>query len=343
MRKLPADAKCDRPSTRSRGALSIGVAAGLHGLAVLILGALSASLFSTELTLDALRWAWAHEAAFSSVTLGLAGHLGLCALVWATFVFLTGRMRHLWSAKPAPLKLSARPLGSVLTETLIVLPVALVLIMGIAQLALINIAATLADLAVIQSARSAWVWMPEAVEGRFNVDRSLVADKARVQAAAVMAPTASSDFGAFRLDADPEYTTTFRKTMGAIYGTQIEGGGGNDVGAYSQTRAEQKLTPGKETKHSEFSFFLAFDTKTFEERSARKFYNSWAHTDVKIVESSDRIGARMTHHYFVLMPLVSGIFGEYKQINGKNGFFLTIEREYTLRKQVKVNAKLPLR
>lgn len=347
MSNTPADAKHTRHSTHKRGLLPSIISIGFHGLAVLILAASSAALFSTDITMSALRWAWQHDQAFSSVALGLAGHLGLCALVWATIVFIAGRVRRSWStaetATSKPFKLGARPIGSVLTETIIVLPVALVLIMGIAQLALINIAATLADLAVIQSARTAWVWMPEAVDGRFNVDRSMVKEKARVQAAAVLAPVASSDFGEFRMSAQPDYAKTFQKTMGAIYGAQVEGGGGNDVGSYSQTQAEQKLTPGRRTTPEEFSFFLAFDATTFEERSARKFFNSWAHTEIELADSGERIGVTMTYHHFCLMPLVAGIFGEYKQINGKNGYFLTIERKYTLRKQVKVNAKQPRR
>ena len=343
MHELPAGPKRDRHPTPTRGAVSFLVAAVFHGLVVLILGAASAALFSNEATLSALGWAWQQDAGVAPVALGLAKHLGLCALVWATFYMGAGRLRSLWSAGAAPIKLGARPLGSVLTETLIVLPVALILIMGIAQLTLVNIAATLADLAVIQSARTAWIWMPEAVEGRFNVDRSLVRQKARVAAAAVLAPSASSDFGGFRKDSDPDYTRTFQKTMGAIYGAQIEGGGGNDVGAYSQTRAEQKLTPGQDMEGENFSFFMAFDATSFEERSARKFFNSWAHTEIKLVENHSNVGVRMTHHFIVLMPLVAGIFGEHKQINGKYGYFLTFEREYTLRKQVKVNAKSPLR
>lgn len=343
MHKLPAGPKRDHHPTPPRRAVSWLVAAGFHGLVVLILGAASAALFSNEATLYALRWAWQQQAELGPVALGLAKHLGLCALVWATFYGGVGRLRRLWSADAAPHKLGVRPLGSVLTETLIVLPVALTLIMGIAQLTLVNITATLADLAVIQSARAAWVWMPEAVEGRFNVDRSLVRQKARVAAAAVLAPSASSDFGGFRKDADPDYTQTFQKTMGAIYGAQIEGGGGNDVGRYSQTRAEQKLTPGYEMQGKDFSFFMALDATSFEERSARKFFNAWAHTEIELRESHSNVGVRMTHHFAALMPLVAGLFGEYKQINGKYGFFLTFEREYTLRKQVKVNAKPPLR
>lgn len=344
MRELPtADSKRDRLATRPRGVLPALVGAGFHGLVVLIMGAATAALFSTSITVDALRWAWQQQEGLASIGLGIAGHLGLCALVWATLFLSATRMRQLWRANAEPVRLTPKPIGSVLTETLVVLPVALVLIMGIAQLALVNITGTLADLAVIQSARSAWVWMPEATEGRFNVDRSLVAEKARVQAAAVLAPTASSEFGNFRLGAHPDYTKTFQKTMGAIFGTQIEGGGGSNVGAYARARAEQKLTPGLNTTPSEFSFFLAFDASKFEDRTARKFYNAWAHTEVELAETGDRIGVTMTHHYFVLMPLVAGIFGEHKQINGKHGYFLTLERKYTLRKQVKVNAKLPLR
>jgi hypothetical protein len=45
------------------------------------------------------------------------------------------------------------------------------------------------------------------------------------------------------------------------------------------------------------------------------------------------------------MPMVASIFGEYAQINGKKGYYLTMERTYQLPKQedVKPNRNLPRR
>jgi hypothetical protein len=351
MSESPNVARRSRPSrpesSRSRGASQFFVSAAFHALAVIAMAAGSAAFFTTGATWSALTWTWRDGTFLDAVAPGLAAHLGLCALVWAMIALSFSRLKNLFApadaGRPRVLTLGAKNAGSVLTETIIILPVALVLIMGIAQLTLINITATLSDLAVIQAARSAWVWMPEAVEGRFNVDRSLVIQKARVQAAAVLAPVASSDFGSFAKGSHSGYAETFQKTMGAIYGAQLRGGGGNDVGSYARAKAELQLQPGREIVGEQLNFTMAFDASTFKERSARKFYNSWAHTEIQLAETANRIGVEMTFHYLCLMPLVAGVFGEYKEVNGENGYFLTIERKYTLRKQVKVNASLPLR
>ncbi len=327
------------------------VRGAFHLIAVLVLAGATASLFMHEASWQAVDWALESGALLDSLLVDLAVHVGLCALVWAALVFVFGRLGSLIGSDREDgedgesdrrlIRLASRR-GTVLTETLIVLPVALLLIMGIAQLALVNIAATLGDLAIIQASRSVWVWAPEAQEGRFNVDRSTVREKARVQAAAVLAPAASADFGRFSLAYSPGYTNSFRKAMGAIYGAQIDDTG-TDVGLYSQAEAELHLDSGREQIGTEFGFNLSFDSETFERRTARKFFNAWVHTEIEIVETHNRVGAKMVYHQPCLMPLVAGIFGEHKYINGEMGYYVTVNRVFTLRKQVKPNANLPRR
>ncbi|MFP4599265.1 MAG: hypothetical protein ACLFVJ_13485 [Persicimonas sp.] len=321
-----------------------------HLVGVFIVAGATASFFMHEASWQAVDWALESGALLDSLVVDLAVHVGLCALVWAAIVIVFGRLGALLGGGRKNseggedgrlIRLASRR-GTVLTETLIVLPVALLLIMGIAQLALVNIAATLGDLAIIQASRSVWVWAPEAQEGRFNVDRSTVKEKARVQAAAILAPAASADFGRFSLAYTPGYTDTFRKTMGAIYGAQIDDTG-TDVGMYSQAEAELHLDSGREQIGTEFGFNLSFDSETFERRTARKFFNAWVHTEIEIVETSNRVGAKMVYHQPCLMPLVAGIFGEHKYINGEMGYYVTVNRVFTLRRQVKPNANLPRR
>lgn len=331
------------PTPNQRGTLDLLLAGGFHAIVVLMMAMGSAAYFAGPASREALGFAFSQGILVDTLLVDAALHVGLCALVWATLFFMGQRLWRLARRGPEdapPLRLGGAR-GTVLTETLIVLPVALLLIMGIAQLALVNIAATLTDLAVIQSARSVWVWAPEAQEGRFFVDRSTVREKARVQAAAVLAPAASSDFGSFAAGQHPGYTKSFRKAMGAIYGTQLDDAG-TDIGSYSTAEAELHLNPDRENSAENFVFELAFDSHQFQERTARKFFNAWVHTDIELLESDDWIGARMTYHQPMLMPLVAGIFGDFQHINGESGYYLSIERAYTLRKQVKPNANLPL-
>lgn len=332
-----------------QGWFELLVSAGGHMLAVALLAAGSAVVFSSAASRQVVGWAWREGVSLGGFPVRVGVHIGLCAAVWAALVVLWRRGRRLAGllgdqpaegAKSKTVKLSSRR-GTVLTETLIVLPVALLLIMGIAQLALVNIAATLSDLAVIEAARSVWVWAPEAEEGRMGVDRALVTEKARVQAAAILAPAASSDFGNFSSGHHPDYNGTFRKAMGAIYGAQLDSGG-QDTGSYARDEAELKLSAGRDASTgTDMAFNLSFDSASFEERTVRKFFSAWAHTQVEIVETNDRVGAKMTYDHLCLLPLVAGIFGQHKTVGGDEGYYVTIERSYSLRKQVNPNASLP--
>jgi hypothetical protein len=331
------------PTPNQRGIVEILTTVGFHVIVVSVLALGSAACFASPASREALGFVLSQGVMLDTLLVDLALHAGLCAVVWATLFFLGRRLWRLVDRRPAggePLRLGGVR-GTVITETLIVLPVALLLIMGIAQLALVNIAATLTDLAVIQSARSVWVWAPEAQEGRFFVDRSTVREKARVQAAAVLTPAASSNFGRFGTGQYSGYAKSFRKAMGAIYGAQLDDAG-TDIGSYSTSEAELHLSADRQNKAKNFAFNLSFDSHKFEERTARKFFNAWVHTDIEIVESDEFIGARMTYHQPMLMPLVAGIFGDFQHINGEAGYYVSIERAYTLRKQVKPNANLPL-
>lgn len=334
-------------SPKQPGRFAAVATGALHVSAVAILAMGSLVFFASEASWQVISWAWERGALADAVLFELGLHVGLCTLIWAALALCFGRLRRLARGSdddgcPRIQLASAKAKGTVLTETLIVLPVALLLIMGIGQLALMNIATTLSDLAVIQAARSVWVWAPEAQEGRFGVDRSLVTEKARVQAAAIMAPTASSNFGNFDTGHHPEYAGTFRQTMGALYGAQVEHFG-NDIGSFATTEAEMKLSDGEVANPKNMAFNLAFDSDSFEERTARKFFNAWVQTDIEIVETQEWIGAKMKYQHLCLMPLVAGIFGEYKNVNGQEGYYVEINRAYSLPKQVKPNARLPRR
>lgn len=331
-------------SPRQTGALASRIIkALLHALAVIILATGSLALFSSEASWRVVGWAWERGVLVDALLTDVGLHVGLCSVVWAALVLCYSRVRKLVATlrtKDRPrVKLAARR-GTVLTETLIVLPVALLLIMGIAQLTLMNIAATLSDLAVMQASRAVWVWAPEAETGRFGVNQNTVEEKARVAAAAIMAPTASSDFGGFQTGQHPTYGRTFRKAMGAMYGSTLDQGG-TDVGSFSTTEAELKLSAQDSPIGKNMAFNLAFDSSDFQERSARKFFNAWAQTEIEVVDNGEWVGAKMTYQHMCLMPLVAGIFGEHKAIHGQDGYFVEINRAYNLPKQIDPNAKLP--
>lgn len=85
--------------------------------------------------------------------------------------------------------------GTVMTETLIVLPVFFLLVFGLAQMAVNSMAGLLTTLGTYQAARTIAVWAPELGKDRADngatVDKAMVDERARAAGAGVIAPVAS--------------------------------------------------------------------------------------------------------------------------------------------------------
>lgn len=230
--------------------------------------------------------------------------------------------------------------GSVMVETLIVLPVFLLMTFGIAQLALNNIAVVLANAATFQASRSAWLWLPEARVGRLGNPVSdpmeFVAEKARLQAAAVLTPVAPGDY--LR---DPDLPEVAEKARAIFIASQTLFPG-TDSGADALQDA-----PGLATRSASAhttSFVRAFDTTSFVERTARKF--TWAYrlseVEVLVDDAGEELTVNLTYHHLCVMPLVGAIFGDWMEAGGMlTGHFSTIRRSFTRGQQGVPGKKWP--
>src|SRR5690554_1150892 len=185
--------KSTRSARRPRGMEGVMVLLG-HGVATLVVALLG---LMAVLGPGHLRALLELESATATPWLGhVAGHLALSALCWA-LIYLAGRAL-LKAARPERSPRLVRAQGAVATETLIVMPVLLLLVFGLAQLAVVNIAGMLANYAAVQAGRAVWVWHPETQPlndqgARRGVTEAMVIDHARVQAAAALAPVAPGD------------------------------------------------------------------------------------------------------------------------------------------------------
>ncbi|MFW6058513.1 MAG: hypothetical protein ACOC9W_06625, partial [Persicimonas sp.] len=179
------------PSTSPPRLAGWVVRAIAHSLGVLVSAVAVFALMVDWATFEVM-WASAQHADFLAMsTFEIAVHLGLAGCMWALAVLGF----EVVTSRRAPVKklLDAAD-GSVMTETLVVLPIFLLLTFGIAQLAVNNMAGLVTNTAVFQSGRTVWLWTSEAEASRRGVTMDKVRELARVQAAAVLTPVAPGEF-----------------------------------------------------------------------------------------------------------------------------------------------------
>lgn len=235
--------------------------------------------------------------------------------------------------------------GSVMTETIVVLPVFLLLIFGFTQLTVNLTAGMLANIAGYQASRAIWLWHPEAQAGRMGVSSGEEITRAKIAAAAVMAPVASGDYrsiGGAALSALPDQAKAARAGF-----------------AQSQTYVDlpdvaiSGMSVGMD---SELTVFTTLGSSNFLMRSLRNFTRAYYTTQVEVIDEGGRLGARMTYQHFNSMPLVGPIFDNDgstlnqfgvpdppSAANGyRTGFYTVFERSYTFKaQQAQPNNKPP--
>jgi hypothetical protein len=159
-----------------------------HLIATSVFFTLFSSLFLTTEILGLIKIGLRDAALRPDIVTPLVLVFGLSACAWALcfIVFSLGRL-HLKTTKTVSLK-PAR--GSIITETLIVLPVFFLLTFGLAQMATNSIAGLLTTLATYEAARTASVWGVEVGINRSGTmtDYQTANRKVRLAAAAIIAP-----------------------------------------------------------------------------------------------------------------------------------------------------------
>jgi hypothetical protein len=311
----------------------------LHALAVVVVSILLGAIFFDGATTE-LVWTALLAGAYTTSTLtACLLHVAIAACLWglACLIFaLAQELRHGRSGTTRVLRLNR---GTVITETLIVFPVALLLIFVLAQLALNNMAGVMANAAVFQAARTNWIWQPEYETGRMGLpaDMELATEHARVQAAAVMTPVAPGDY----LD-NANLPEKAELARAVFVGSQIPIPG-QDSGRWAKSQANYFATVGQEGGNS---FTNAFDTHRFIERSARKF--TWAYRAVEVEvdtiqeQGQEKWRLSLKYHHLCVIPLVGSIFGErLVAAGGVDGYFTVIERTVIRSKQVQPSAEYP--
>ncbi|MFW5965989.1 MAG: TadE family protein [Persicimonas sp.] len=265
-------------------------------------------------------------------------HLGLSAALWTLSVLLFKVARG--KRKPVKKVLALRT-GSVITETLIIMPFFLLLTFGIAQLALNNMAGLLANTAVFQAGRTAWLWSSEADANRRGVNDSKVEELARVQASAVLTPVAPGEFMQAPLGASDE----FKDMRGILLGSQMPALS-QDTGAMARPAANAYLLGGDAAtaqSGQDSSFIRAFGLSNFRERTVKKFTFAYQATEVEVERQGEQVQTELTYRHHQAMPMVGSIFADNSilQVAGRQGYYAPIERSFSMEAQIPPNPEMP--
>lgn len=310
----------------SRRALVALTAALVHAVGVSVV----ASGFLLYWGSDALAGAvsaWDDAQIWAQASGDLLKLFGVSSLIWAS-LYMGWRILSRAPSRPRRVALSR---GQVMVETLIVIPVYLLVMLGSMQLALTSIAGLLTTLGAYQAGRAAAIWMPETTSTgnrRSDVTQALAKDKVRVAAASVIAPSVNSGFLSGCSAADSSDTLELKIEALTILppGLSIAG----EVPAVMGNRAN-------------LTVYGAFDATSMRTRMSRKLKFAYcALEEPEVTVDGDYIQTRIVFNNHVAMPIVERVFGSWDTVGDRSGYFRQIERTYRVRAQIEPNPISPL-
>lgn len=322
------------PESRRR-ALAL---AGLHGLGF---GVVALVLLRFHLPAEHLRLMLqtGQEAPEVGQALVLTGIFhGLVSLAVWTIVYGLGRgvVKAVRGRGQEEMKRSlAVGRGAVFLESIMAIPVLLLLTMGLLQLSVLNLTAALVNVAGYQGARAVWVWQPEADAGRSGVNQAEVNERARIAVALVMTPVVAGDQRMIGSGISPQ-ATAMARAMYARFALDVSPGG----------IAALLVPVGGTNEMTELSVSRAFDTGALDRRAVRKFLFAYMMTDtgdgmaqgdgVGVIREGGVIGVRFEFDQYIAMPLIGRFFGDPRLIGGsggRRGFFRTWEQAFVFPEQ----------
>jgi hypothetical protein len=171
----------------------------LTGVAVIL--SFFALLYVDQNVFAAIEIGLFHDNFYKLIATPVLLQIGLASCIWAFIVIgfhwvrLTLREQR---EHQKPLHVLKKARGTILTETLIVLPVFLLLTSGLAQLSINSNASILMGVATFQAGRTSWLWEPETrgdnARNNMSGNAAAVDEKARIAAATVLTPVVPAEF-----------------------------------------------------------------------------------------------------------------------------------------------------
>ena len=336
---------------------ALGLLRGIvHLLGVSTIFVLSAAWVLPGETRAAL-WSAYDTGALGMIPVEALIHLGLSVAAWL-MLYIGFRLLTSVPEQSTPRLVKAQ--GTVIVETIIVLPVLLLLIFGLLQLIVLNTAGLLSTLASYNAARVVAVWGPEAEIQRNDVDESLVAEKARVAAAAAVAPVAPSDYF-MNLSGCNESGDTLEHFINGLemdYGVGI---GPISFGPAGHTQFHNTAPMTGATGN--LSVPRGFDTSDFETRGQRKMHFAYCAMTVQLSnaatgeqecsgdlcgevdtptdDNEDASGATIAYQQHMAFPIAERVFGSGGTVGGRLAYYSTITRSHTFNSQMEPSDQVP--
>ncbi len=273
-------------------------------------------------------------------------HVGLAACLWASICIIVqlGRIRVAEMKKPAAIRLSK---GTVITETLVVMPIYLLLTFGLGQLSINNVGGILANVASYEAARAAWVWQPEVDLGsgdrRMGITNGTAVEKCRIAVALVMMPVAPGDYAKLPMLNSANADKARMMVLGAnvplmgVISTQVP------AQAMGVAQAGVAALGAGDLGMNKLSYSATLGGSAFWLRSIRKFTTAFLAAKCEINAGDHSV--RMTYRHHNAMPLVGRVFGSLQVLDApgqRPGYYSDYVRNFGFRKQFNTpNKKLP--
>ncbi len=258
----------------------------------------------------------------------------LSALIWGV-IWAGGRqmMKVERTRKAVKVhKVPAAARGAVMTETLIVIPVYILVMLGSMQLSQNMIAGLLTTLAAFEAGRTSAVWLPEANVSRNGVNNDVVQDKVRVAAASVVAPVTPAGFAASCNDASS--SESLEKLINGL----------KAAGHRDEAVSLLAISQGYDRN---LNVARGFDVLPAFFRGIPKLTAAYCGTSVDSMSVSSEGGVQMvtttiSYRHMATMPVVAHIFGDPDTVGDRAGYFSTITRSYKMPVQMNPNPRSPL-
>lgn len=319
----------DAPTTkREQKRASVLAAASIealgHGVAIALIMAMSVFVVMPKGVIELFAGAITDAQMQAYILKDVAVLVALSTVGWAVIFWGFTRIRD--GIRRRQTLIIQKAVGTVITETLIVLPVFLLLTFGLAQMGVNSMAGLLTTVGTFQAARTAAVWAPEQgmsrTEAGIVVDEDTVRDRARIAAAAVIAPVAPMSAGAIACG-----------PSGAL----------NDM---MQGMVAAGLSPAAAPERIG-TFTEALSEARFSQRGPTKLLAAYCSTEVEISgdirtgassTSQGQFSTRVTYRHKMVFPLVGAAFGGTLTPGGWEG---EIVRSYEVHHHLTPNPELP--
>ncbi len=317
--------------------MKIAASAVGHLVVTTVLFAIFCAAFMTEQAFSLMGLVLRDSSLGTEALSSLVIMYGLAACTWA-LLFITFQLfkANAASAKQRPALQRAR--GTVVTETLIILPIFFLLTFGLAQMALNSVAGLLTTLGTFHAARTAAVWGPEVRSGsrtRANISEGFANEKVRLAAAGVIAPAVPN------LDSGRDGCQQGFSLPRMLKGLGDSSGGGistRDVGDI-------------DTQQDVWSFIDALGYKRFRERGPAQLVLAYCNIEVNwdpinnepYQTNYSEFDIRVRYHHPAVMPLVGPIFARDPGAGRwQTDYVTTIRREYRMSSYLTPNDCGPL-